>query len=472
MSIEVGKVDNDVIDPDSGEEATDGVNTNDGIDLGIVTNSSLAMTVKHIMSGVSSGTNSETSVDAKKGSDQTLAMKAIAGVITVDADEDDAATAGINEMQVCDNTYTEEDVSSKADRPAGCFRLIGPGAMGRDDAKGPDYLSGWSIELAPEGADVMWGNVDWEDNPFEDLECEAMEPMMVADHVDICGMFEDEVDYATGKGWGPEVVFDSNNRVVMWRAGATKATSGEQYFKTLWFDDNLNGKIKKDATSATNERPAADGTRSSTGVPDLHDLYDQNGTTNNITKIWEWLTDSDGDLIDDVGDLGKVDLVSDEDDFMTEDDETTIAVEACADGETYIKGSTAATSGCVTAGGTRPSDANGEGVATHPDGNADNYVNAADSVAFSDFRGCSEDDGGDDADGSECDAEWEHEITILFADGTFGCTAEREITVTCTWDADGGMAQGRNALPDAADLDSAATNTDNNRANFIKCEAE
>ena len=75
--IEVGKVDNDVIDPDSGEEDTDGVNTNDGIDLGIVTSSSLKMNVKHIMHGVSSGTNSETTVEAANGSDKTLAMKAI-----------------------------------------------------------------------------------------------------------------------------------------------------------------------------------------------------------------------------------------------------------------------------------------------------------------------------------------------------------------------------------------------------------
>ena len=165
VEFQVGKVDNDVIDPDSGEEDTDGVNTNDGIDLGIVTSSTLAMKVKHTMSGVSGGTNSETTGDAAKGSNKTLAMKAITGVITIDADEDDTATAGIDEMQVCDNDYATEDVSAKADRPAGCFRLIGPGAMGRDDAKGPDYLAGWSIELSPEGGDVSWGDVEWDDDP-------------------------------------------------------------------------------------------------------------------------------------------------------------------------------------------------------------------------------------------------------------------------------------------------------------------
>ena len=46
----------------------------------------------------------------------------------------------------------------------------------------------------------------------------------------------------------------------------------------------------------------------------------------------------------------------------------------------------------------------------------------------------------------------------LFADGTFGCTATRDITISCTWDADGGMAQGRNALPNAFDGDGTDSN--------------
>ena len=472
VSIEVGKVDNDVIDPDSGEEDTDGVNTNDGIDLGIVTNSSLKMNVKHIMSGVSSGTNSETTVEASKGSDQTLAMKAIDGVITVDADADDAATPGIDESEVCDNTYTEEDMSSMADRPAGCFRLIGPGAMGRDAAKGPDYLSGWSIELTPLGADVAWGNVDWEDDPFEDLECEAMDPIMVADHVDICDMFDTEVGMATGKGWKPDVVFNSDNRAVMWAAGATASTGHERMFKTLWFDDNLNGKIKKDATTAAQAARvtalAASGVTDAPPANGLHDLYNQNGVTSNITKIWQLLTDADGDLT--AGDLGKSDLLSDSDDPTTADNETTIGVEACAAGVKW-NGRTAAhiATGC---GGTDGTDGAAASVidaaarATHPDGMADNY--AADLAGADDFRKCSEDDGGDDADGSECDAEWEMDVEILFADGTFGCTATREITVSCTWDADGGMAQGRNALPDAFD----GEGTDSNKGHFLKCSAK
>ena len=245
VEIMVGKVDNDVLTREEPGE----LNINDGVDLGIVTSSSLEMKVKHVFSGVAGGRNTTSTVDAAKGSDKTLAMKAVSDIILISADADDVATTDIDETVICDNTYTEEDVSSKVDRPGGanCFRLLGPGA-GRTDndaSKGANYLEGWSIELSPVDGDVTWGNVDWEDDPFEDLSCEGAEPIMVADHVDICEMFDAEVDLATEKGWEPEVVFDAGNRVVMWRAGA-KAGTGESMFKTIWFDDNLNGKILKD----------------------------------------------------------------------------------------------------------------------------------------------------------------------------------------------------------------------------------
>ena len=476
VNIMVGKVDNDVLDANvSGGDPEARWDGNDGVDIGIETSSSIAMKVKHVFSGVANGRNQSSSLDAKKGSNQALTMKAVTDAILIGgADADDTNTEWDDTLAACDNPYEDEDVSAKVDRPGGenCFRLLGPGAgrADNDASKGANYLSGWSIELSPVDADVSWGSVDWEDDPFEDLTCEGADPIMVADEVDVCSMFETEVDGATGKGWKPEVVF-ADNRVVMWRAGATAATGHEKMFKTVWFDDNLNGKILKDTTGRGARRPDPDGDGGGTAAgaqATIHDLYDYHQDDNNIDKIWQFLTDDDGDLVDAAGDLGKVDMVSDDDDFMTEDDETTIAVEACADGETYIKGSSAATSGCVTAGGTRPSDANGDGFATHPDGNADNYVDTAPSVAFSDFRGCSEDDGGDDADGSECDADWENEVEVLFADGTFGCSTTRMVTISCTWDADGGMAVGRNALPNSF----IGQGDTSNLAHFLKCTAK
>ena len=161
----------------------------------------------------------------------------------------------------------------------------------------------------------------------------------------------------------------------------------------------------------------------------MHDLYNQNNGTDddNIEMIWEHLTDRDGDPT--AGDLGKVDLVSDSDDEDTEDVNETTA-------------------------------------AGNPDGMADNY--AADG-AQDEHRKCTEADGGDDDDGTICDAVWVREADVLFADGTFGCTATRSVTITCTWDADGGMAVGRNALPGT---DYNLAGDDNEYSNFLKCEAE
>ena len=481
VDIMVGKVDNDVLDANvSGGTPEARWDGNDGIDLGITTSSSLAMKVKHVFSGVAGGRNQSSTVDAANGSNKALTMKAVPDAILLGgADANDDDTEWDDTLAACDNPYSQEDVSAKIDRPGGksCFRLLGPGA-GRPDndaSKGANYLSGWSIELSPVGGDVSWGEVDWDDDPFEDLECEGADAIMVSDHVDVCEMFETEVSMATGQGWKPEVVFDTNNRVVMWRAGATAASGHEKMFKTVWLDDNLNGKILKDTTA---ERPDPDGDGAGTAAgaqATIHDLYDYHENDNNINKIWEFLTDDDEDLIAAVGDLGKADLLSSKDDYSTADDERTISVEECAAGTDWHKGTTAENSGCGAADGPDATVLVASKRKTNPDGNADNYEEVDGTTSnrgpidgADDFYKCSEDDGGDDADGTECDAEWVHDVTILFADGTFGCTAERDITVTCTWDADGGMAQGRNALPDSF----IGQGDTSNYANFMECSAK
>ena len=354
--------------------------------------------------------------DAAKGTNQTLAMTGVDDITVVD-DADDNVVA-------CDNVYADPTSSSSLFRPEGCFRLLGPGP----EKNAPDYLAGYSLELSPEGASVAWGRVDWgDDDPFEDLTCDSM-TVAVADMVDICSMFEAEVDYAVGDSddWAPEVVFNDANQIVMWRAAAKNsamddgdATTGK-FFKTLWFDDNLNDKIKDDGDA---DRAGTVGAGNTANA--MHDLYDQNQDDGNIEMIWEFLTDVDGDP--NAGDLGKVDMVS-------ADDEDTADVDESAADDDLI----------------------------HPDGKADNYAADGDQ---SDIRSCTEDDGGDDDDGTICDAVWTREADVLFADGTFGCSTTRSVSIKCTWDADGGMADGRNALPQAFAADT-------NLANFLKCEAE
>ena len=167
-----------------------------------------------------------------------------------------------------------------------------------------------------------------------------------------------------------------------WQAGLRTAESYR--FKTLWFDDNLDGKLPKKGTPAFTY-----------GREGLNDIYNEGTPADNVTVIWQSVLDKDGDLMR--GDFGKVDLVHDRDNLATGSvDEST--------------------------------------VPGNPDGKADNI--AADSTQ-ADVRACTEDDGGDDADGTICDASWSETFDVLFADGLYGCTTTRAVTISCTWDASG-----------------------------------
>ena len=497
IELQVGKVDNDVVGDPDGDDTTggDGVATtddtgNDGIDLGWVTSANAKTTVKHVFDGVANGTNGSVSTEAASGSDKALTMKNFSGALLADTD---ATMDGNQDPCRVDDDYDMERGGHF--KPDGCFRFLGPGPAD----KAPDYLSGYTLDISPADIGVAWGNVVWEDDPFEGLECESMS-VTVSDHVDVCDMFEAEVSYATGGGWSPTVLFSDTDTVMRWEAPTKKAKSGTSNFTTVWFDDNLNGDIKKDK-----------GDRHPEGGNALNDLYNQNKDTSNIQMIWESLLDKDNDLIADAGDLGKVDLLGSKDDRKTADDERTISVESCPSGTSYAPRDgydqdnttrdsamlddtpckTTAEKGTLVGVARTASDT---ATATNPDGNADNYETttytafaevstAADNTTNNrtvaenadDFYTCSEDDGGNDEgpDGdSSCDArDWENDITIKFTDGTFGCTAERDITVSCTWDADGGMAQGRNALPTGPVEFDDPDHADNNLGNFLKCKA-
>ena len=77
-------------------------------------------------------------------------------------------------------------------------------------------------------------------------------------------MFDAEVDLATAKGWEPTVVFGSEaadyDFTALRLTTPTRSSCGKprprpgtgtEMFKTIWFDDNLDGKILKD----TEDRP-------------------------------------------------------------------------------------------------------------------------------------------------------------------------------------------------------------------------
>ncbi len=433
-TLNVGLVDNDVFDLD-GVDTTDPTDT-DGIDAGWVTSSTAAMTVKHKFSGVAKGRNySVSGPDAAKGSDKALNLDKVKSAtastwndnhgygdgIQIRQDDNVAETgdnptlAASNNPSACyaDNEYGE--TIGQNHRPANCFRIVADGA---------NYLGGYSIEVAAKDSAVAWGSVEWDeiDDPFEDLTCDSMD-LMATDSMamSVCDLFEDEVDQALAGGWGNEdldgngsvassergqaqVVINTTSgnanegNVEMWRASVRGASMDR--FKTLWFDDDLDGKIRKLAT---------DTTPGNGGPNDLYDLaevttvaaaFQDDGANNNLDVIWKLLRDRDNDPI--MGDFGKIDLV------RTTDNTATTAVN-----ELQTVGNS--------------------------DGKADNYASTDDAQA------CTDDDGGDG-----CDAKWSEDYEVLFADGLFGCTATRMVTISCEWDADGEL--GRYRADDHASL--------------------
>ena len=270
-----------------------------------------------------------------------------------------------------DSTFTYSDTIGANHEPDTCFRVTADGDS--------NYFDGYSVEVQPTDASVSWGKVVWEDDPFADLECESM-TFTAMDQVDVCAMFEDEVDQALDDGWGGSKgtvkfalsvdVAGSADKIRHWNVAAHPGTPDR--FKTLWFDDNLNGKIKKD--TGARARPIED-------ANPMHDLYSDNATRvedgaitdalGNVDVIWQYIHDLDDDPH--YGDFGKVDLRGKD---------------------------RAATPG------------NDE---MNPDGKADNY--GGDATACS------------DADGGGCDAEWSKDYEVLFADGIFGCTTTRMVTI-------------------------------------------
>ena len=103
---------------DSAEIEADGIEGDDGIDLGWVTSSGAVMTVKHIFSGVSNGDNySVSGPDSTKGSGKPLTMDR-KDEDTADTDENAAYRPGIH---IAGNDDLELTVADATDpNPSAC----------------------------------------------------------------------------------------------------------------------------------------------------------------------------------------------------------------------------------------------------------------------------------------------------------------------------------------------------------------
>ena len=404
VMLEVGKVDNDTVGDD--ESTSDTTEADDGIDLGWVYSSSLAFSAKHDFGTYSATGTTGGSSGHGKGSNMAMTMSAIDDAITADkaATTDPAANA----IVACEDSYGT--VSNDTLKPRGCFRLHAT----------EDFISEYELTLTPKGAGVTWGDseVEWTENPFKDLKCDSVS-VMASDHVDICAMFEEEVQAALVKGTVLPVV-------------STVGSHQRLVGLNLSFDDDVAGSKNKRINdfNAMWYRTA----RFGTGAKAVNDLYDSStehpgddmlmgaGSNPNLVK----LTDDDNDPM--YGDLGKVDLRD-------------------------------------------------VGVTT----TSSNLNLAQNFDAADDAAKCSDDDGGTAAKinsagttittrGSLCDAmDVEIPVTVDFHSlmtwkEDHSCKTSVEFTITCDWDASGEMPQGGTR---AQELPSAFNQGE--VAHFLKC---
>ena len=394
VTLQVGYVDNTAVAADAAT-TTDDID-NDGVDIGWAYTSTSGMTVKHHFDGVTRGENfNASSPDVGKASSDAPIPLVISGTgvsderkvdyatryknaILFDLTDAGAADGTANGSSACASTAIYVEAVSGMHEPDSCFRVSTMGSA----TSGANYFGGYSLELTPKGADVGWGSeVQWEEDPFEDLECES-KMYSASEMVDVCELFEEEVDAALGSPWAGSrgtsvsaVVLngrstDTNvNTQIEWLEIAAPTSAMSRRFQTLWFSNNDGGRNRPDT-----------------------DIYvDTDGTATGTQRAPLLLKVVDGDNDPMFGDFGKVDLVA-------------VGADGIFDGA---------------------SDSNFNADANKPDGNADNYDG-------DDAEKCS------DADGLGCDAEFSEEIEVTFASGTaLNCSVKKTVTISCEWDAQG-----------------------------------
>ncbi|MCY4670129.1 MAG: hypothetical protein OXC29_19355, partial [Rhodococcus sp.] len=319
VTLQVGYVDNTVVAADAATTTADILN--DGVDIGWVYTSTEAMSVEHHFEGVTAGTNfSASSPDLAKVSADTPIPLVVGGTasderkvdyaerynsaILFDLTDAGAADDTANGSSACASIETYNGSVTPLHRPRGCFRIST--ADKDNDAKTPDanYFGGYSLELTPKAADVGWGSkVQWEEDPFEDedLECES-KTYNASEMVDICDLFETEVDEALADPWGGskgtsvtavvlngrDAATDDVNTKLEWLEIAAPASASSRRFQTLWFSNNDGGMNLADT-----------------------DIYADTDTGTTATERAPLLLKVvDGDDDPKFGDFGKVDLVA------------------------------------------------------------------------------------------------------------------------------------------------------------------
>ena len=324
-------------------------------------------------------------------------------------------------------------VIGRLKRPEHCARLITDGIYevapaGKASPNWRNYLPGYRVRFTPM-AGVAWGGsaVAWsslEDDPFDGLACpdRAFE---VADFVDVCRDFEDEVDAYWGEGIGAGGPFQ-----VEYAASAAGVTVATHELTHIVIRNKTNPTTQIGTEFAYRPRGSRhahmwlvdsrttgiaagiDGTREDPDLywaaPEDHARLGTSGDLEGSGGSGDWrplmvldLRDEDGDPK--YGDFGKVDF-----------------------------------------------DGNGK---------ADNTTAIDDDAS----RACTASDGG-----AGCDAEMTFDLSATFTRirDTDACTRTIEQSITCTWDADGDKQRGGTNRFDVQ----TGANESPDRNFFIRCE--
>ena len=214
LELDVGLIDNSLSShagaahdeqADADDQPTE-VTVFDGLDLGWTYTSSLAFNVTHDLSVVSD----ERKGVKKQASATAMAVNSIGRIdlgrdaaeneqiyyaLSAEPDEtitgDDGTNLGScqpleDPRDLPDGLWDYNDnLASRISKPDECFRLTVDHGLGRN------YLDAYTVTMAPQGADVGWGEIAWE--AWEDLTCGSMD-FVAMEQVDVCAMFADEVD--------------------------------------------------------------------------------------------------------------------------------------------------------------------------------------------------------------------------------------------------------------------------------------
>ena len=390
VSLQVGFVDNNgvAVGADDYTEVEAGTRANDGVDVGWVTTSMVDMTVKHHFSSVARGRNfNATGVAASEGTSEALAMtNHVTGTTATSStinDDDFKGALLVGTLDAADGgAGLDPCADANYDDPRS--DLHKPDSCFRvtaagDSKTGVNYLGGYSIEFAAKDSGVSWGKVAWDPNPFKDLKCENMSYMATeVMEADVCELFGAEVDRAMAEKWG-----GSKGMTVTFLTGtSTSSRPGRTTYLPL-SDTNANHLValQIEAPDAESRRFASlwyndNDKRTDSKDKSNHDLYAEAAASLHIE-----LVDEDGDPK--YEDFGKVDFAK-----------------ANAAGDAHVHGED----------GTAESAPGGESKCSH-------------------------------SDGENCDGMLEETITVTFDAGlAIGCTPKHEVTISCTWDANGEMA--------------------------------